>query len=204
MAGFVATSYGPPWGGIQGTGTTASGVNLHANPKVYGVAVDPSRIPLGSKLRIWPNPFGDPNLIFTAFDTGGAIKGNRIDFYDWRGRQQQLGFGKRNVDVRVIGKGSPTAPAKAGDAKGLPGLPGSPIPGLPLPSPTDLLPGGSLITDALRSGATKALLYVLLVGGGATLATYGLYRVAASSGAAQHAAGPAGQAAVLAATKGRV
>jgi 3D (Asp-Asp-Asp) domain-containing protein len=42
-------------------------------------------IPLGSKLKITPNPFGYSGA-FTAFDTGGAIKGNRIDFYDWRGR----------------------------------------------------------------------------------------------------------------------
>jgi 3D (Asp-Asp-Asp) domain-containing protein len=85
---FDATSYGPPWGGIQGTGVTATGVNLKGSPHMYGVAVDPNVIPLGSKLKISPNPFGYSGT-FTAFDTGGAIKGHRIDFYDWRGRRSR-------------------------------------------------------------------------------------------------------------------
>lgn len=102
---FVATSYGPPWGGIQGTGTTATGVDLHSGPHRYGVAVDPSVIPLGSKLRITPNPFNYGGA-FEAFDTGGAIKGNRIDFYDWRGRKAQYGWGTKTVTVSTVGGGS--------------------------------------------------------------------------------------------------
>lgn len=95
---FVSTAYGPPWGGIQGTGVTADGTNLKNNPHIYGVAVDPSVIPLGTYLLIWPNPFGYKGA-FKAFDTGGAIKGRRIDFYDWRGRAQQNGWGRRNIRV---------------------------------------------------------------------------------------------------------
>jgi 3D (Asp-Asp-Asp) domain-containing protein len=94
----MATAYGPPWGGIQGTGTTASGVDLHSSPHIYGVAVDPSVIPLGTKLVIEPNPFNYQGT-FEAFDTGGAILGNRIDFYDWRGRSSQLGWGFKAVQV---------------------------------------------------------------------------------------------------------
>lgn len=95
---FTATSYGPPWGGIQGSGVTATGVNLHRSPHVYGIAVDPSVIPLGTRVRVQPNPFGYGGT-FRAFDTGGAIKGNRIDFYDWRGRAAQNRWGSRTVSV---------------------------------------------------------------------------------------------------------
>src|SRR3954467_14651740 len=105
MGSFTATAYGPPWGGIQGGGTTATGIDLHSSPHKLIVAVDPNVIPLGSKLKIWPNPFNDPNLIFTAADTGGAIKGNRIDFYDWRGRAKQNAWGIQHVSVKVVGKG---------------------------------------------------------------------------------------------------
>jgi 3D (Asp-Asp-Asp) domain-containing protein len=97
---FASTSYGPPWGGIQGTGTTATGINLKNAPHKYIVAVDPSVIPLGSHLKISPNPFGYGGT-FLAGDTGGAIKGNRIDFYDWRGRKKQYGWGARTVNVEV-------------------------------------------------------------------------------------------------------
>jgi 3D (Asp-Asp-Asp) domain-containing protein len=72
---------------------------------MYGVAVDPNVIPLGSKLKISPNPFNYGGT-FTAFDTGGAIKGHRIDFYDWRGRAKQNGWGHRNVSVSTVGGGS--------------------------------------------------------------------------------------------------
>lgn len=97
---FTATAYGPPWGGIEGQGTTATGIDLHSAPHDYIVAVDPNVIPLHSKLQISPNPFGDPNIVFRAEDTGGAIKGNRIDFYDWRGRRAQNGWGVRKVSIR--------------------------------------------------------------------------------------------------------
>lgn len=101
---FSATSYGPPWGGIQGTGVTATGVDLTNSPHIYGVAVDPNVIPLGKRLRISPNPFNYGGA-FKAFDTGGAIQGNRIDFYDWRGRDEQLGWGTRNVEVEALRRG---------------------------------------------------------------------------------------------------
>ena len=108
---YNSTSYGPPWGGINGGGVTRTGVNLKGAPKMYGIAVDPNQIALGSKVFVKPNPF-NTNKVFTAFDTGGAIKGNRLDFYDWRGRSKQLGWGKRAVQVstaagaRVGGGGS--------------------------------------------------------------------------------------------------
>jgi 3D (Asp-Asp-Asp) domain-containing protein len=101
---FTATSYGPPWGGIQGTGVTATGVNLRGAPHRYGIAVDPRVIPLGSRVKVHPNPFGYDGY-FTAFDTGGAIKGHHIDFYDWRGRAAQNGWGARTVRISTGGGG---------------------------------------------------------------------------------------------------
>lgn len=101
---FVATSYGPPWGGIQGTGVTATGVNLKGGPHTYGIAVDPSVIPLGSNVKVQPNPFGYGGS-FKAFDTGGAIKGRRIDFYDWRGRAAQNNWGSRPVTISTTDAG---------------------------------------------------------------------------------------------------
>lgn len=93
---FESTAYGPPWGGIQGEGTTATGINLHNSPHKYIIAVDPSVIPLHSQMSIWPNPFGYQGT-FAAEDTGGAIQGNRIDFYDWKGRGHQDAWGRRTV-----------------------------------------------------------------------------------------------------------
>ncbi len=96
--GFVATAYGPPWGGIQGQGVTKTGVDLKSGPKRYIIAVDPSVIPLHTRTGVWPNPFGYRGK-FAAEDTGGAIKGKRIDFYDWRGRESQNKWGRRTVSV---------------------------------------------------------------------------------------------------------
>lgn len=97
---FHSTSYGPPWGGINGGGITATGVNLRGAPARYLIAVDPSVIALHSRVYVWPNPFRWRGA-FEAKDTGGAIKGNRIDFYDWRGRGAQLGWGRRSVRVQA-------------------------------------------------------------------------------------------------------
>lgn len=77
---------------------TADGTDLRPAKHIYGVAVDPSVIPLGTFLNIQPNPF-NWNGTFKAFDTGGAIKGKRIDFYDWRGRATQTKWGRKRVTV---------------------------------------------------------------------------------------------------------
>ena len=59
------------------------------------VAVDPRNIPLGTKLYI-------PGYGFAlAADTGGAIKGNRIDLcFDTY--QEAINFGRRMIDVYVL------------------------------------------------------------------------------------------------------
>ena len=95
---WLATAYGPPWGGIQGDGITATGLNLTAGPEAFEIAVDPSVIKLGSYVYVHPNPFGTSSA-FYAGDTGGAITGTHIDIYDWHGRASQEAWGARNVTV---------------------------------------------------------------------------------------------------------
>lgn len=93
---FQSTAYGPPWGGIEGTGTTATGLKL--KPGKYVVAVDPKIIPLGSKIKVWPNPH-DWRGEFLAADTGGAIQGRIVDFFVWQGDQAKYNWGRRSVQV---------------------------------------------------------------------------------------------------------
>ena len=99
---FEATAYGPPWDAMQGTGRTATGIDLRPARHAYIIAVDPSVIPLHTKVYVRPNPFGDDNIVFSAEDTGGAIKGHHIDVYDWRGRSHQLEWGIRQVQVSEV------------------------------------------------------------------------------------------------------
>lgn len=101
---WQATSYGPPWGGIEGDGMTATGLDLRGSPPAYEIAVDPRLIPLGSYVYVQPNPFGTDSA-FYAGDTGGAIVGRHIDFYDWRGRASQAAWGVRKVTVTPAGSG---------------------------------------------------------------------------------------------------
>src|SRR3954462_6087932 len=65
------------------------------------IATDPSAIAHGTFVYIWPNPFGWKGPFFAA-DTGGAILSRRVDFYDWRGRGSQYGWGTRTVTVARV------------------------------------------------------------------------------------------------------
>jgi 3D (Asp-Asp-Asp) domain-containing protein len=105
---WLATSYGPPWGGIEGNGITATGVDLRSGRPALEIAVDPSVIPLGSWVYVQPNPFGTAQP-FYAGDTGGAIRGRHIDIYDWRGRASQQAWGVRSVTVTPTS--APRSPA---------------------------------------------------------------------------------------------
>ena len=95
---WLATAYGPPWNAENGSGITATGLNLTSGPPVYEVAVDPSVIALRSYVRVQPNPFATGSA-FYAGDTGGAIIGRHIDIYDWQGRAAQDAWGARMVTV---------------------------------------------------------------------------------------------------------
>ncbi len=86
---MVATGYSPYEGSAQGL--CANG--MHAG---YGVvAVDPRLIPLGSKLYIEGYGYA------LAGDTGGAIKGNRIDLGHTTFREA-YSVGRRRVTVWVL------------------------------------------------------------------------------------------------------
>ena len=71
---------------------TANGTDLHTNPRV--IAVDPSVIPLGTKVTV--EGYGT----YIAADTGGAIKGNRIDIH-FSTVQECINFGRKNVKITI-------------------------------------------------------------------------------------------------------
>ncbi|GAA3318014.1 hypothetical protein GCM10020331_019070 [Ectobacillus funiculus] len=77
------------------TGITASGYNIKANPNMKMIAVDPSVIPLGSK--VWVEGYG----YAIAGDTGGAIKGHRIDVL-YPSEAAASSWGRKRVKVRVL------------------------------------------------------------------------------------------------------
>ncbi|WFD10475.1 3D domain-containing protein [Tepidibacter hydrothermalis] len=88
-AGFESTGKRP---GDKGYGKTRMGTTVR--PGV--IAVDPKVIPLGSKVYI-------PHLGMTcvAEDTGGAIKGNKIDVY-MSSLSKANRFGRKNLKVYVL------------------------------------------------------------------------------------------------------
>ena len=117
---WIATAYGPPWDAMNGSGVTATGLNLTAGEPAYEIAVDPAVIPLQSFEHVTPNPFGTRHA-FYAGDTGGAIIGHHVDIYDWQGRAAQNAWGVRHVTVtpapnpgtgNLLGEITPTAPSQ--------------------------------------------------------------------------------------------
>ncbi|MDP3050020.1 MAG: 3D domain-containing protein, partial [Eubacteriales bacterium] len=88
---MLATAYTLECG--NGDGRTATGTT----PRPGIIAVDPKVIPHGTLVYI--NDFG----YFRAEDTGGVIKGERIDVF-MHSRTDALKFGSRWVDVKIIGK----------------------------------------------------------------------------------------------------
>jgi 3D (Asp-Asp-Asp) domain-containing protein len=89
-ATFASTGKNP---GHPQYGVTRSG--LKVKPGI--VAVDPKVIPLGTWLYV--EGYGEA----LAADTGGAIKGNRIDLY-YESPKEVAKYGKRKVKVYVLDK----------------------------------------------------------------------------------------------------
>lgn len=83
---FTATAYDPTVGDTTRMGTPA---------RVGVIAVDPNVIPLGSTVEV--EGYG----VFSAEDTGGAIKGNKIDIFVST-HSEAIQFGVRSVRVRVL------------------------------------------------------------------------------------------------------
>lgn len=77
------------------TGITATGVDLNANPDAMVIAVDPTVIPLGSKVYVEGYGYA------TAADTGGAIKGNKIDLF-FAEEEDAVNWGVKQVNVKVL------------------------------------------------------------------------------------------------------
>jgi 3D (Asp-Asp-Asp) domain-containing protein len=77
------------------SGVTATGIDLKANPGMKVIAVDPSVIPLGSKVYV--EGYGQA----IAGDTGGAIKGSRIDIF-MPNKSNALSFGRKSLQVTIL------------------------------------------------------------------------------------------------------
>lgn len=88
-----ATAYSPT-GNRTATGTI---------PKIGTIAVDPRVIPLGTRLYVQGYGYG------TALDTGGAIKGNRVDVFFNTAREAD-DWGVRDVKVYVLSPATRRAP----------------------------------------------------------------------------------------------
>ena len=73
---------------VTSTGTT---------PKWGTIAVDPSVIPYGTRVYI---PKFD--MVFTAEDCGGAIKGNKIDIF-MNSEAECNSFGRQNLEIQILG-----------------------------------------------------------------------------------------------------
>ncbi|RFU62671.1 DUF348 domain-containing protein [Peribacillus glennii] len=77
------------------SGITATGINLKSNPGAKVIAVDPRVIPLGS--RVFVEGYG----YAIAGDTGGAIKGHKIDVF-FPSKSQAYRWGRKQVKIRVM------------------------------------------------------------------------------------------------------
>ena len=89
----VATAYCPCeiCCGEWANGITASGKTAKAN---HTIAVDRKIIPLGTKVII-------NGKTYVAEDTGGAIKGNRIDIY-FNNHSDALKWGRKTIEIEVL------------------------------------------------------------------------------------------------------
>ena len=72
------------------TGKMANGQRVHSG----AIAADPRVLKLGTRVKI--HGMGT----YVVKDTGGAIKGNRLDI--WMGCREARLFGRRSVDLTVV------------------------------------------------------------------------------------------------------
>ncbi|MEL4024881.1 LysM peptidoglycan-binding and 3D domain-containing protein [Lysinibacillus endophyticus] len=77
------------------SGITSTGINLKENPDAKVISVDPTVIPLGSKVYV--EGYGEA----IAGDTGGSIKGKRIDVFVPT-KQEANDFGVKQVKVKIL------------------------------------------------------------------------------------------------------
>jgi uncharacterized protein YabE (DUF348 family) len=89
----VSTAYTAHCNGCSGT--TATGYNLRANPNAKVIAVDPSVIPLGTKVYVEGYGYA------VAADTGSSVKGNKIDVF-FSSKSEAYRWGRRTVKIRIL------------------------------------------------------------------------------------------------------
>ncbi len=77
------------------SGTTATGINLRANPNVKVIAVDPRIIPLGTKVFVEGYGYA------VAADTGSSIKGYKIDVF-FAAKADAYRWGNRKVKIKIL------------------------------------------------------------------------------------------------------
>lgn len=77
------------------SGRTATGLDLRANPGAKVIAVDPSIIPLGTKVYVEGYGYA------VAADTGGAIKGHKIDVF-FPTKAEAFRWGVRKVKIKIL------------------------------------------------------------------------------------------------------
>ncbi|MEH7082249.1 3D domain-containing protein [Neobacillus drentensis] len=87
----TATAYSPE----ESFHITAAGYNIRKHPNMKLIAVDPRVIPLGKK--VWVEGYG----IAVAGDTGGAIKGHKIDVL-LPTTSQCIQWGRKTVKIIVL------------------------------------------------------------------------------------------------------
>lgn len=77
------------------SGVTSTGIDLRSNPDQKVIAVDPTVIPLGS--RVWVEGYGEA----IAGDIGSAIQGNIIDVFIPE-KDDALDWGRQTVTVKIL------------------------------------------------------------------------------------------------------
>ncbi|MCF6796157.1 LysM peptidoglycan-binding and 3D domain-containing protein [Priestia megaterium] len=77
------------------SGITATGIDLRSNPNRKVIAVDPRVIPLGS--RVYVEGYGEA----IAGDTGGAIKGTRVDLF-MASQSSASNWGRKTVKLQIL------------------------------------------------------------------------------------------------------
>jgi uncharacterized protein YabE (DUF348 family) len=77
------------------SGVTSTGINLKANPNAKVIAVDPSVIPLGTKVYVEGYGYA------VAGDTGSAIRGNKIDVF-FATKAEAYRWGRKQVKIKIL------------------------------------------------------------------------------------------------------
>lgn len=76
-------------------GRTASGGRVRSGI----IAADPRVLPLGTRVKI--TNAGNLNGVYTVADTGGAIKGNRVDIWT-SSCSTAIKFGRKRVKIQKL------------------------------------------------------------------------------------------------------